>query len=144
MSIVVAPQVRDALARREPVVALESTILCHGIPRPDNAALAIDMESAVRAAGAVPATTAILAGAARVGLTPDELAALAACDNVAKCTARSSSSATAALSGRGRPWHSRVDSSATTPRPSARAEATSGRSSIVTRATRRGRSGSVG
>lgn len=88
MSIVVAPQVRDALARREPVVALESTILCHGIPRPDNAALAIDMESAVRAAGAVPATTAILAGAARVGLGPDELAALAACDNVAKCTAR--------------------------------------------------------
>lgn len=83
-----APEVEQALRAGEPVVALESTIICHGIPRPDNGRLASDMETAVRTAGSVPATTAVLDGRLRVGLGPDELAALAARAEVRKCTTR--------------------------------------------------------
>ena len=84
----VAPEVRRALAEGRPVVALETTIICHGIPRPDNVRLALEIERAVRAEGAVPAATAVLDGAIRVGLAEDELQALAASDRVIKCTTR--------------------------------------------------------
>ncbi|MBX5491153.1 MAG: pseudouridine-5'-phosphate glycosidase [Chloroflexi bacterium] len=63
-----APEVAPALAAGRPVVALESTAIAHGLAWPDNLAVARDMEAAVRAAGAVPATIAVLDGCVRVGL----------------------------------------------------------------------------
>jgi pseudouridine-5'-phosphate glycosidase len=64
----VAPEVSEALASNEPVVALESTIICHGMPWPRNAETAMQVEAAVRDGGAVPATIAILGGRLKVGL----------------------------------------------------------------------------
>ena len=78
----------DGLRHGRPVVALESTLICHGIPKPDNGELAIEMENRVRAEGALPATMAVIDGAVRVGLAPDELQSLAAADHVAKCSTR--------------------------------------------------------
>ena len=72
-SVRVLPEVADALAAGTPVVALESTLLAHGLPAPRNRAVAADLEAAVRARGAVPATVAVLDGTARVGLTGAEL-----------------------------------------------------------------------
>src|SRR5918992_587805 len=71
-------EVSDALAGGTPVVALESTIIAHGLPRPRNLTVAQELERIVRAAGAVPATIAVLDGAARVGLTGAELERVAA------------------------------------------------------------------
>jgi pseudouridylate synthase len=68
-----SPEVADALAAGRPVVALESTLLAHGLPAPQNRAAAGELESAVRAHGAVPATVAVLDGVARVGLSAAEL-----------------------------------------------------------------------
>jgi pseudouridine-5'-phosphate glycosidase len=65
--------VADALAAGRPVVALESTLLAHGLPRPDNRSAADDVEAAVRAGGAVPATIAVLDGVPHVGLLPGEV-----------------------------------------------------------------------
>ena len=61
-------EVADALARRAPVVALESTIIAHGLPRPRNLRVAGELEQIVRDAGAVPATVAVLDGVPRIGL----------------------------------------------------------------------------
>jgi pseudouridine-5'-phosphate glycosidase len=69
----VAPEVADAVAEGRPVVALESTLLAHGLPAPDNRAVAAELEELVRTQGAVPATTAVLDGVARIGLCPAEL-----------------------------------------------------------------------
>lgn len=69
----VREDVRRALGRRSPVVALESTIISHGMPHPHNVATARAVEEAVRANGAVPATIAIVGGRIKVGLAPDEL-----------------------------------------------------------------------
>ncbi|MEU3222755.1 pseudouridine-5'-phosphate glycosidase [Streptomyces sp. NPDC006976] len=66
-------EVRDALAAHRPVVALESTIIAHGLPRPRNLRVAEELEELVRSAGAVPATIAVLDGRARVGLDKAEL-----------------------------------------------------------------------
>ncbi|MFC1404775.1 MULTISPECIES: pseudouridine-5'-phosphate glycosidase [Streptacidiphilus] len=66
-------EVRKAVERGRPVVALESTIISHGLPRPRNLEVARELEAAVRAGGAVPATIAVLDGVARVGLGKDEL-----------------------------------------------------------------------
>lgn len=63
-----SPEVADALGAGRPVVALESTLLAHGLPRPDNRLAAARVEDAVRAAGAVPATVAVLDGVPQVGL----------------------------------------------------------------------------
>ena len=71
--VAVSPEVADALDAGRPVVALESTLLAHGLPRPDNRAAAADVEDAVRAGGAVPATIAVLDGVPHVGLTADEV-----------------------------------------------------------------------
>ncbi|MEV6238967.1 pseudouridine-5'-phosphate glycosidase [Lentzea sp. NPDC051838] len=69
----IAEEVATALAENRPVVALESTILSHGLPAPRNLAVAARLEKVVREAGAVPATIAVLDGVPRIGLTPAEL-----------------------------------------------------------------------
>ena len=69
----VTEEVRRALAERRPVVALESTIIAHGMPYPQNVETARAVEDIVREGGAVPATIAIIGGLLKVGLTPDEL-----------------------------------------------------------------------
>jgi pseudouridine-5'-phosphate glycosidase len=84
----VHPEVAAALADRRPVVALESTLLAHGLPRPDNLDVAGRIEAAVRAAGAVPATVAVLRGQVRVGLEESALARICAEPTVAKLSAR--------------------------------------------------------
>ena len=82
------PDVRAALAAGRPVVALESTLITHGLPYPVNQEVARGMEKAVRDAGAVPATIAVLKGQITVGITADELAYLAQAKNVRKCSRR--------------------------------------------------------
>lgn len=69
----VSEEVREALDTNVPVVALESTIISHGLPRPRNLAVAMELEALVRSGGAVPATIAVLDGRAHVGLTKAEL-----------------------------------------------------------------------
>jgi len=80
----ILPEVRDALGAGAPVVALESTIITHGMPAPRNLETARQVEAEVRAAGALPATIALLDGRIRVGLTDGELARLAGETEVAK------------------------------------------------------------
>lgn len=75
--LIVASDVAAALAAGRPVVVLESTLISHGLPYPDNVAVAKASETAVREAGAVPATVAIRDGRILVGLTDDDLMALA-------------------------------------------------------------------
>jgi pseudouridylate synthase len=84
----IAPEVAEALAGGRPVVALESTLISHGLPRPRNLEVARQVEDAVRGAGAVPATVAILDGQARVGLDGPALEAVASRDGVVKCGVR--------------------------------------------------------
>lgn len=66
-------EVAAALRAGQPVVALESTIISHGMPYPDNVDTALDVEDAVRTGGALPATIAIVGGRLKVGLSPDEI-----------------------------------------------------------------------
>ncbi len=79
-----SPEVRDALGRGAPVVALESTIVTHGMPYPDNVSTARAVEAAVRAGGAVPATIVVLGGRIRVGLADDAIEALGRARGVMK------------------------------------------------------------
>ena len=72
------PEVAQALAEHQPIVALESTVITHGLPRPMNLQLAQTLEQTVRSQGAIPATIALLKGEVVVGLTTDELEAIAA------------------------------------------------------------------
>ena len=83
-----ADEVASALSGGGAVVALESTIIAHGLPRPDNARIAREIEAAVREQGAVPATIALLDGTVRVGLSDAQLDAVASRDDVAKLSAR--------------------------------------------------------
>jgi pseudouridylate synthase len=71
--LVVSEEVRDAVDARQPVVALESTIISHGLPRPRNLQVALELEAVVRAEGAVPATIAVLDGRPHVGLDEKQL-----------------------------------------------------------------------
>lgn len=80
----IAPEVAEALAARRPVVALESTIITHGMPWPQNLETARAVEDAVREAGAVPATMAVIGGRLCAGLAPERLEALAQARDVAK------------------------------------------------------------
>jgi len=82
--------VAAALRRGDPVVALESTVITHGLPFPANRETALAMESAVREAGALPATIALIDGRIRVGLSPDEIDRLASLPrhSVRKCSRR--------------------------------------------------------
>ncbi|WHM39254.1 pseudouridine-5'-phosphate glycosidase [Streptomyces sp. BPTC-684] len=73
----VSEEVREALAEGRPVVALESTIIAHGLPRPRNLRVATELEELVRAGGAVPATVAVLDGRPHVGLDKDQLERIA-------------------------------------------------------------------
>jgi pseudouridine-5'-phosphate glycosidase len=68
-----SPEVEAALAAKKPVVALESTVIAHGLPRPENIETAHRLEQIVREAGAVPATIAILSGELCVGLSKDQI-----------------------------------------------------------------------
>ena len=81
-------EVRDALDDGRAVVALESTIISHGLPRPDNARLAREFEQAVRDGGAVPATVAVIDGEARVGLDDAALDRLANDEDAVKVSVR--------------------------------------------------------
>ena len=80
----IAPEVAEALAGGRPVVALESTLVSHGLPRPRNLEVAREVEAAVRRGGAVPATVAVLDGEVRVGLDEAALDAVAGRDDVVK------------------------------------------------------------
>ena len=71
------PEVAEALENGKPVVALESTIITHGMPWPGNRDMALNVEKTIRDAGAVPATIAVLRGSLRIGLTEDEITELA-------------------------------------------------------------------
>jgi pseudouridine-5'-phosphate glycosidase len=86
--VLIDPEVADALADHRPVVALESTIISHGLPRPDNLRVAREIEAAVRAAGAVPATVAVVDGQARIGLDDDALSRIATSPDVVKASVR--------------------------------------------------------
>jgi pseudouridine-5'-phosphate glycosidase len=83
-----SPEVADAVATGRPVVALESTIIAHGLPRPDNLRVAREIEATVRRAGAVPATVAVVDGVARIGLDDEALEIVAAGEGVAKASVR--------------------------------------------------------
>ena len=84
----IAPEVAEALAGGRPVVALESTLISHGLPRPRNLDVAHQVEDAVRAEGALPATIAVVGGAARIGLDEEALEVIAAGEEVVKCGVR--------------------------------------------------------
>ncbi len=84
----VLPEIWDAVVQNRPVVALESTILSHGMPYPENVDFAAEVEKVVRAEGAVPATTALIGGRVKVGLSPDELELMCRAENVAKVSRR--------------------------------------------------------
>jgi pseudouridine-5'-phosphate glycosidase len=81
-------EVREALGAGRPVVALESTVISHGLPRPRNLETARQMEAAVRKAGAVPATIGLLDGRLVVGLSSSEIESLARAEHVAKVSRR--------------------------------------------------------
>lgn len=82
--LVVSEEVREALAAHRPVVALESTIIAHGLPRPRNLQVALELEGVVRAEGAVPATIAVLDGQPHVGLDKEQLDRVANEDGIRK------------------------------------------------------------
>ena len=81
-------EVKEALQAKKPVVALESTIISHGLPRPRNLEVAIDVEKIVRQAGATPATIAIIDGEICVGLDSNQLNRIATDDSVIKASTR--------------------------------------------------------
>jgi pseudouridine-5'-phosphate glycosidase len=93
--LTVSDEVRAALAANRAVVALESTLIAHGLPWPANIETARESEAAVRAAGAVPATIAIPHGAPTVGLSDSQLEELARADNVLKASRRDMGAAVA-------------------------------------------------
>ncbi|MCX4720367.1 pseudouridine-5'-phosphate glycosidase [Streptomyces virginiae] len=81
---VLSAEVREALTRGRPVVALESTIIAHGLPRPRNLEVGLELEALVRAEGAVPATIAVVDGVAYAGLAKDRLERIAGGEGVRK------------------------------------------------------------
>ena len=91
-----SPGVADALRAGHPVVALESTIVSHGLPRPDNLRVAREIEQVVRDNGAIPATIGMVGGELIVGLDDPELTRLASADGVAKLSVRDLAVAAAA------------------------------------------------
>ena len=68
-----SPEVAEALQNGKPVVALESTIISHGMPYPQNVETALRVEQTIRDEGAVPATIAVIGGRLKAGLTPSEI-----------------------------------------------------------------------
>ena len=84
----VTDEIRQALKENKPVVALESTILSHGMPFPENMEFSHKVEEIIRAEGAIPATTAIIGGKLKVGLTGEELDVMCKADGVGKVSRR--------------------------------------------------------
>jgi pseudouridine-5'-phosphate glycosidase len=87
-ALVFSPEVAAALASDSPIVALESTIISHGLPRPSNLNVAREVEAIVREHGATPATIAILDGEVHIGLTDEQLVAIANRDDISKASSR--------------------------------------------------------
>jgi pseudouridine-5'-phosphate glycosidase len=87
-ALVFSPEVAAALASNSPIVALESTIISHGLPRPSNLNVAREVEAIVREHGATPATIAILDGLVHIGLTDEQLVAIANRDDISKASSR--------------------------------------------------------
>src|SRR6266849_10444774 len=88
-------EVAEALAWGHPVVALESTLIAHGLPRPENLVLARELEAIVREEGGVPATVGVIRGEPVVGLTDEELERIASGAEVPKLSVRDLAPATA-------------------------------------------------
>jgi pseudouridylate synthase len=88
LSLEVGADVREALQQGAPVVALESTLISHGLPHPQNLTVAREAENAVRAEGAVPATIGVVGGVARAGLDGAELELMATAEDIPKLSAR--------------------------------------------------------
>ncbi len=87
-SFILGEEVRDAIGKGLPVVALESTLIAHGMPAPDNLLTARSLERIIRNGGCVPATIAVLGGKVRVGLSAKELEFLASSKNIRKAGRR--------------------------------------------------------
>ena len=87
-ALVFSPEVAAALASNSPIVALESTIISHGLPRPSNLNVAREVEAIVREHGATPATIAILDGVVHIGLTDEQLIAISNRDDISKASSR--------------------------------------------------------
>jgi pseudouridine-5'-phosphate glycosidase len=87
-ALVFSPEVAAALASNSPIVALESTIISHGLPRPSNLNVAREVEAIVREHGATPATIAILDGVVHIGLTDEQLVEVANRDDISKASSR--------------------------------------------------------
>lgn len=81
-------EIVSARRRGLPIVALESTVVTHGLPKPQNLTLAQDMEAAARSEGATPATIAVMGGKVQVGLSPDQLERLANAEDAIKVSLR--------------------------------------------------------
>ncbi|MDQ3363246.1 MAG: pseudouridine-5'-phosphate glycosidase [Actinomycetota bacterium] len=88
MSLAVSPEVAEAIERGDPVVALESTLISHGLPHPDNLEVARESERLIRAEGAVPATVGVIDGNPKVGLDGVELELMATAGDIEKLSAR--------------------------------------------------------
>lgn len=88
MKLTIKPEVADAMASGQPVVALESTVIAHGLPYPQNIELARDIESIVREGGAIPATIAVFDGEILVGVGDDHIERLATEKNIRKISRR--------------------------------------------------------
>jgi pseudouridylate synthase len=84
----IAPDVADAIAENRPVVALESTVISHGLPRPQNLQTAHRLQTIVRESGAVPATIGVVNGKLNVGLSDDQIQLLALEDKIRKISTR--------------------------------------------------------
>lgn len=84
----VAPEIQQTIDEGRPVVALESTILSHGMPYPENLEFAHNVEKIVRGEGAIPATTAIIGGKLKVGLNAEELEIMCKANGVGKVSRR--------------------------------------------------------
>jgi pseudouridylate synthase len=88
LTLAVREDVREAVGAGRPVVALESTLISHGLPHPDNLEVARESERLIRAEGAVPATVGVISGTAKVGLDDAELELMATAGGIEKLSAR--------------------------------------------------------
>ncbi|MDX1906822.1 MAG: pseudouridine-5'-phosphate glycosidase [Bacteroidia bacterium] len=88
LPIDILPEIAESLHTRQPIVALESTIVAHGMPYPQNLETARQLEQTVRDGGAIPATLAIQAGRIKIGLSPDEMEWLAQSPTIEKASRR--------------------------------------------------------
>ena len=84
----ITPEIQEAINAGKPIVALESTILSHGMPYPENVEFASKVEEVVRGEGAIPATTAIIGGKLKIGLSKEELEIMCKAENVGKVSRR--------------------------------------------------------